>query len=157
VPIAASLALLIGLGAGVLLARTPWSQEPTALTLGEVAKGSALRDALETARSGVVRNGHLVVATFRDKRNRYCREIELISGTGNRPQAAGVACRSTQGAWIMEGAARLEIAGASEPSGGYTPSGAAEKDALSALLALLGAGTVMTTAEEGAALERGWR
>lgn len=156
VPLAASLALLVGIGAGLLLSRLGSSSSPDALALGTVAGDTALHRSLEQARSGEQRDGHVVVSTFRDKYGRYCREIELVKQADRQPFIVGVACRDGRSEWIVEGAARLAVIRQQPPGTSYTPSGASERDALEALLNLLGAGKVLSPQEEGAALSRKW-
>jgi hypothetical protein len=97
-----------------------------------------------------------ILATFRDRHARPCREIEVLPGGADlHARAAAVACRDAAGGWVVEGATRL--AGAPPaPGGQFHPSGVPEKDALEGLLAMLGAQRALSPAEEKALIERGW-
>lgn len=161
-PLAASVLLVIGIAAALL------GQQPAArlLALGPVPSAAPLAEALETKPSGMplaltsrTPEGldHLmVVATFRDRKQRICREIEALD-PNMQPQIAGVACRDpANGTWIVEGSAR--IASTVPPSGrDFTPSGADQKDALDGLLTVLGAARALPVEEEQALLARGWK
>jgi hypothetical protein len=164
-PLAASVALAVGITAGVFLARQP-GHSPGELALGLVPGGSALHRLLESHPSGSVLEierpleaaGRLsVVATFRDQHARACREVELLRpGTDQQAGAAAVACRDALGRWVVEGATR--VAGAPQATGRqFEPSGVPEKDALDALLTMLGAQRALGPAEEKALIDRGWK
>lgn len=155
-PIAASLALLVGLGAGYLANRGTPARDGYQLALGAVDKSGPLADALERTPSGSTTGRHVVVATFRDKQDRACREIELLeTAQPRRPEVAAVACRGRDGTWTVEGAAR--VAAAAPAGKAMEPSGVAERDALDGLLNMLGAKPVLSPAEERALIERGWK
>jgi Putative zinc-finger len=162
-PLAAGLALAIGVTAGVYLGRQP-AQAPGELALGIVPGDSTLHRLLEGHPSGSSLNiGQAqarrlgIVATFRDRHARPCREVEVLpTGTDAQALAAGVACRDAGGRWAVEGATRL--AGAPQaPGGQFEPSGVPEKDALEGLLAMLGARRALSAAEEKELIERGWK
>lgn len=155
-PLAASLALLVGLAAGYLASGGSTSRSADQFALGAVSRSAPLADALERRPSGSTSGRHVIVATFRDKQDRACREIELL-GTTQPPRAeiAGVACRGRDGTWTVEGAARL--AAPAPARDGIEPSGVAERDALDSLLNMLGAKPVLSPAEEKALIERGWK
>ena len=154
-PIAASLALLVGMGGGYLLSRGV-STGTSELALGAVAPSGPLADALEHRPSGSTTGRISIVGTFRDKNDRPCREIEVFSGaTPPRPELAGVACRSRNGVWTVEGAVRIAVA---PPAGTqFEPSGVPESDALSGLLDMLGAKPMLAPTDEKALIERRWR
>jgi len=162
-PLAASVALLIGIGTALLLRELPTAQM---ITLGPVEPTTPLAQMLETKASGVAvarpRRGaedgeHLmVVATFRDRKARICREIEVL-GANMQAKYAGAACRDpVGGTWIIEGMARIA---STLPShrGDFVPSGSDEKDALDGLLAILGASKALTAEEEQRLIAGGWR
>jgi hypothetical protein len=162
VPLAASLALAIGIAAGLMLAR---QTEPASigLALGTVPRESPLHRLLDHALSGQIQEmgssdgRHAVLATFRDRGGRPCREIEVLPPeTGLQPIAAGVACRAADGGWVVEGAVSLAHA-AGTGAQHYEPSGVTEKDALEGLLNLLGAQAALSPEEERALVQRGWR
>ena len=162
-PLAASVALLIGIGSALLLRELPTAQM---ITLGPIEATTPLAQVLETKASGVTvaRPGgsaqeaeHLmVVATFRDRKARICREIEVLDAS-MQAKYAGAACRDpTGGTWIIEGMARIA---STLPShrGDFVPSGTDEKDALDGLLAILGASKALTAEEEQRLIAEGWR
>lgn len=164
-PLAASVTLAVGITAGVFLGRQA-GQPPGELALGLVPGGSALHRLLESHPSGSTLEierprqaaGRLsVVATFRDRHARACREVELLPrGTDQQAVAAAVACRDAGGRWVVEGATL--VAGAPQaPDQQFEPSGVPEKDALEALLTMLGAQRALSPAEEKALIERGWK
>lgn len=162
--IAASVAMLIG---AMFYWSIPGSRHEIAagLTPGPVLPTSELAGVLETKRSGdPVRIGmpsdverHLMVAaTFRDRNARICREIEMLDAD-LAPRLAAVACRSAgNGTWHVEGV----VAIARAPTGNdasYTPAGASEKQALDALMALLGAKEAVRPDEEQNLIGRAWK
>ena len=162
---AASLGLAIGVAASFIFGQQP-GQAFGELALGEVPRESQLHRLLENTPSGRIleidgsggsARRHAVVATFRDRHARACREVEVLPpGTDPQPVAAGVACRRTDGGWVVEGAVRL----ADAPSAGgqqFEPSGVLEKDALEGLLTMLGAQAALSPGEERALMQRGWR
>ena len=139
--IAASLALAVGLSAGLFLSSgAPTSQGP-ALT-------AEMRDRLDTLPSGAqaefAGGGRLtIVASFTDGAGAFCREYDT-QGAG----AAGyvsVACREGD-AWDL----RFAIA-TSGGTGGYTP--AASLEALDAFYAATGASQPLAAEEEQRFLE----
>ena len=165
IPIAATLALAIGIGTGLFLGRqsTPAADE---LALGPVSAEDPLHRLLESHPSGRFlevdgSQGRVrrlsVVATFRDRHARACRELEVLpAGTDQQPLAAAVACRRAQGGWVVEGAARLAAA-PSATGQDFGPSGVLEKDALDGLLAMLGAQAALSAEEEQGLMQRGWK
>lgn len=166
---AASLALVAGL-AGFLAGRASApSSASSLLALGRVPADNALARLLETRPSGssiafgespgsrAAALSAQVVATFRDRSGRVCREIEVGAvGSADTPQMVGIACRGTAGEWLVEGAVRVISAGTA-PASSYKPSGASGSDALEGVLQGLGAGTALTTVDEQQLLSRGWR
>ena len=157
-PLAASVALLIG-AAATLLRDLPAAQS---IALGPVPTATPLAELLETKASGTAtgrtKGGEhlMVVATFRDRNARICREIEALDAN-MQPTLAGAACRDpASGTWVVEGVARVASAPVSQ-SGTFLPSGTDEKDALDGLLALLGAGKALTADEEQRLIAEGWR
>ena len=161
-PLAASVLLVVGITAALL------RQQPAAqlMALGPVPSADPLAEILETKPSGTPLalasrtpeglDRLMVVATFRDRKERICREVEALD-PNMQPQIAGVACRDpANGTWIVEGSAR--IASTAPPSGrDFTPSGADQKDALDGLLTVLGAERALPVEEEQALLARDWK
>jgi hypothetical protein len=164
-PLAASLALAVGLAAGAFLGHR-LAQPTGELALGVVPGESVLHRLLERYPSGStleirgargVARRVGVVATFMDRHARPCREVEVTpAGTDPHPVAAAVACRDAAGRWLVEGATRL--AGTPLATGSqFEPSGVPEKDALDGLLTLLGAQRALDHHEEKALIEGGWK
>ncbi|MFM9848701.1 MAG: anti-sigma factor family protein [Hyphomicrobiaceae bacterium] len=163
-PLAAAFVLALGIGAGLFFARQP-AQTLEQLPLGPVRAESQLHRLLESYPSGRFveidrESGHAgrlgVIATFRDRNGRACREVEVLpAGTDQQPLAAGVACRRTHGGWVMEGAARVAQA-PSATGQDFEPSGVSEKDVLDGLLGMLGAQAALSPEEERALIQRGW-
>jgi hypothetical protein len=164
-PLAAALALAVGITAGFVLGRQP-VQPPGQLALGPIPAGSTLHLLLEGHPSGssleiVGSRGAAgrfsVVATFRDRHARACREVELLAPDSDQQAVmAAVACRHAVAGWVVEGATRL--AGAAQTAiQQFEPSGVPEKDALEGLLTMLGAQRALSPAEEKGLIGRGWR
>lgn len=98
----------------------------------------------------------MVAGTFRDRNARICREVELLDAA-LVPRIAAVACRiPPTGIWNVEGTA---VIAQNDQGGGTTfaPAGAPEKDALAALMSMLGAKTALEPAEERALIGNGWK
>jgi hypothetical protein len=164
-PVAAALALAVGITAGALLG-TRTLQAPEQVALGPVNAGSALHRLLERHPSGTILGFDgsqaasqrlSVVATFRDRHTRPCREIEVLrAGAGQQAVAAAVACRDAAGRWVVEGATLVADA-TPATDGQFQPSGVSEKDALDGLLTMLGAQRALSSEEEKALIAHGWR
>lgn len=154
--IAAALALMIGGSAGFLAGRDV-GRSGLDVALGALPDGSALAQVLETRPSGSTVDRISVVASFRDRNARLCREFEWLAPADRHATAiaAAVACRDAGGRWTVEGAARLAVAEATTKD--FRPSGVPERDALDSLLTLLGAQPVMSPAEETALIANGWK
>lgn len=157
-PLAASIALVIGLAAGFLSSRggAP-TQDIAGIVLGPLGAETLISRVLDTSTSGTTTDRIAIVATFRDRGGRVCRELELLSGSSrdSAPEVAAVACRGPNGTWAVEGAAR--IARAQAAGSGFEPSGVRERDALQGLLDMLGAGAALSPQEERTLIDRGWR
>lgn len=129
---AASLALAVGLAAGLALRSGPGA-ETAAPTLAAL-EASGVADALSRLEAGAsvtVAAGDLsVIASFRTQDGAFCREFELASADAT---TVGVAC--AQGpAWAL----RFAVATGAPDEESYVPAGALE--ALDAWLAGIGAG-----------------
>lgn len=165
-PLAASLVLVVGLAAALWNQQIFSGSQKQAIALGPVPAATSLADVLEKRPTGVpvALTGNklqdaehlMVLATFRDRKARICREIEALD-KNMQPQLAGVACRDpANGTWIVEGTARIAVSPPSG-SGDFVPSGAEEKDALDGLLGVLGATKALSTEEEQRLITQGWR
>ncbi len=152
--IAASLALVVGLGAGGLLETEP--APGMIAVLGDAPTDGPLHAALETLPSGTEsEDGVLPMLTFRDAEGRFCREFEVV---GELPQEIefGIACRTPADAWHVE-----IVVAAPVPEAGSGPDfrpaeGAPASDALEAMLDALGFELPLLPDEEATLLEGGW-
>jgi hypothetical protein len=98
----------------------------------------------------------MAAATFRDRNARICREVELLDST-LAPRMAAVACRdAATGTWTVEGTAVIAQQGPPEGSK-FAPAGAPEKDALAALLSMMGAENTLPPHDERRLLDSGWK
>lgn len=144
--LAASIALVVGLGVGATLF-APAAPERPALDVGPT--GAAVAAALETAPSGAAEAGVRPLASF-EVGDGVCREFETTSA-----DATGIACRES-GGWRVVG---LFDRAPERPAGaeGYAPAAGAGPDAASILLDTFGAGPALGPAEEADRIARGWR
>jgi hypothetical protein len=136
VALAASLALAVGLSAGLLLSPRPPAPDGPALT-------ADLRDRLDTLLSGdkeVLVDGRnlSVIASFTDGSGAFCREYEI--GTHGATVYVSVACRDDAD-WSLRFATTKP-----EQSGDYAP--AASLEALDAFYATTGASQPLSPEEE---------
>jgi hypothetical protein len=165
-PLAASVLLVVGLAAALYIRTMPTTSPAQMISLGPVAPATQLSEVLEKHASGAPaalrgREGQgaehlMIVATFRDRKARICREVEMLD-ENMQAQIAGVACRdSARGTWIVEGTARIAASPAASGSD-FVPSGAEEKDALEGLLGVLGATNALPIEEEQRLIAQGWR
>ena len=165
--IAAAASVALGI---VVLAQ--WHLGPPSTTVagdfatGPVAPGSTLASVLERHPSGepvvldqptgITQMHVMAAATFRDRNARFCREVELLDST-LAPRKAAVACRdATTGTWTVEGTA---VIAQQDPAGGskFAPAGAPAKDALAALLSMMGAEKTLPPDDERRLLDSGWK
>jgi hypothetical protein len=140
-PLAAAMALTVGLAAGRLAA--PDGADPLAAVLERTPAGT----------SAVLADGRSVtpVATFRDRSGRWCRAFDA---TGEGDGTTGAACRETDGTW------RLALLVPDRPvaAQGDTYAPAGEEPALGdALIAGLRAGEPLAADAERELIGRGWR
>lgn len=156
--LAASIALVIGLAAGLGAGGMLWQQEdggPMIAAPGPARSGEPLHTALETLPSGSVSDsGVRPMLTFRDAEGRPCREFEIVDALP-RGLELGIACRNPAGDWhvhILVAAPQPEVL----PETGFTPAAGPAGDALGAMLDALGAGLPLTPQEEGRLRDEGW-
>lgn len=157
--LAASLALVVGMGAGALW----WGGEGgtvatggTIAALGGAPIGGPLHQALETEASGTLTtDGVRPMLTFYDDSQRVCREFEVV---GELPSALelGIACRSPSGSWDVE---IVVTAGSVEApqDGGFATASGPGGDALEAALDGMGAGVPLAPGDEARLIEDGWQ
>lgn len=145
-PLAASVALAVGLGAGLMLAPNT-DGAPGGIEIARLADPQIIA-ALDTVPSGddlVLASGARVapIATYFDGRQALCREFEFDRADGIT--IVSVACQS-DGQWDVQ----LAIAAAPADDTGYAP--ASSLDALNAYLTASDAGAPLSLEAEAEAL-----
>lgn len=132
-PLAASVALIIGIGGGIGLSNFTAPSAPSVIAAGTIPEPSLLHAALERSPSlqtleevsedGLTKNQIEPLLSFVDKNDRHCREYRIIgSSAGGIQDLTGVACRSDGGAWTQQIAVVQEVPGSSvyRPAAGQT-------------------------------------
>ncbi|RMD89437.1 MAG: hypothetical protein D6807_03685, partial [Alphaproteobacteria bacterium] len=157
--LAASIALLVGFGAGFLLHARFGTGAPAsaiaAASLGEVDRSQPLFGVLETTPSGTqkVLAGLGIEASptlsFRAKDGRYCREIVV---TGRKLARRGLFCRTPGGAW--QALAMVTAPAADETT--YAPAADPATVLLDRSISDLIAGAPLDAAEERRLIAEGW-
>lgn len=155
--LAASVALLIGGTAGLMLGQSKGPAAPAslaALSVGGVPL--VLAEALDTAPSGTIRGDVQPLASFPLPDGGACREFEVMSPADRAaPTAFGLACNRGEG-WRVVIAATVEAPG-STAEGSFAAASGTALDAAAMALDALGAGSALDPAAEAAAIARGWR
>lgn len=129
-PLAASVALLVGIGGGIGLSNFTAPSAPAVVAAGTIPGGSALYAALESTPSleaveevsqdGLTRNRIEPQLTFVGSDGRYCREYRVMTQTAAATQDLnGIACRATDGTWTQQIAVTQEISSGTD----YRPAG----------------------------------
>ena len=162
--IAASVALLIGVGLGWTLQPkgnlSPGAQSVIAFGERGLTAQGALRQLLETVQSGTtiatVSNGHTwqlkASFTFRSLGGASCRRYEMAEAT-NAP-FAGYACRGDDGQWLVQ--AHLRSEGSTNNSKVFVPSAGLSDAALDAAIDAARDGDVLDFAQENKLIENAW-
>lgn len=150
--IAASLALVIGLGLGGGFDGAP---DRVVAALGNAPQDGPLHAALETLPSGSTSEaGVQPMLSFRDGNGRVCREFDVA---GELPEELefGIACRTPTGQWHVEIVVAAPI---TEPGpDGFRPASGAGGTALDAMLDALDAGPSLAPEAEADLLQKGWQ
>lgn len=147
-PLAASVALVIGGLAGFYIANMPGEDATAGLQIAQFNQ-PGLIDALHVVPSGsditLPSTGDRLrmIATFRDIDDALCREFEVDQD--NRSTVVSVACRMTD-SWEV----RFAVAAASGSPDGYAP--ASSLQSLEAYLSAISAGDPLSQSDEKAAL-----
>ncbi len=154
VPLAASIALAVGIAGGWTLSTQTVTPEDTGMLLGSIGTESALHAALERTPSGqaVAWDGGSItpLLTFRDNDSRFCREYQA-TGSGSDQGSIGIACRG-DARWQ----ARFAIAARTAGNGAFQPaSGGVES--LESFVGGLMADLPLDAEAEAAALAAGWK
>ncbi len=158
--LAASIALLVGFGAGLLAAAQFGAAAPAsaiaAASLGEIASDQPLFRVLETTPSGTRKPlaGLDLEATptlsFRAKDGRYCREIVVM---GHDLARRGLFCRTGAGTWR----ALATVAAPGPDETAYAPAADAGAALLDRSISELISGAPLDAAAERRLIEQGWR
>lgn len=154
-PLAASLALAVGLAAGLAWDRVAGSGGTSGnlLAAGPVASdsllhraldGSASYDALEDAKGSVT-----PLLSFRDARGHFCREYQAVDAG---KAVAGLACKS-DGSWLATAVVAFPDASGSD----YTTASGPAAELLSSLLQQEMQGEPLTPEEERQAIGNAWQ
>lgn len=169
-PLAAGLALVVGLATGWSLFSgrqigsggasdgtdvvVALGAVPATSDLARVLETRASHDAVDVRFEGQPHRA-AVVATFKDGRGRYCREVDLTTSDDiGRVVGQAVACRSGPARWTIEGATRI----ASLPAGTTVkPASGKTQSPIEGILAGLAAAPPVSPAEEAALLSGGWQ
>lgn len=156
--IAAAILLSVTAAAVYLAWRTGgWRAREPVTALMQIGPGTALNGVLESSPSAQVINvpaeGAAVraVLTFRAKDGRYCREFEILAGSGG---STGIACRD-EGEWRAE--VLLSAAAAPTDSSYYAPAGGSDEPAVAEVAEHLMQGDPLNAQEEARLLASGWR
>lgn len=167
---AASIALIIGVGGGYLASlgsrQAPDGSTQEPLRLGAVDPSGAVFDLLEERRTGevvaikgdssIARNV-VVIDTFKDKLGRYCREFEAAETSSPHALDVAIACREHSG-WTIQAAVRLARQADTSPDGAFKPAtGAGELAAIEGLGRIVGVERNLTADEEATALASDWK
>lgn len=157
--LAASVTLAIGGVLGYLVAPQGGAPEAGLLaSIGGVAPGSGLHDALEAAPSGTARAiasglSATPVLSFESRDGAYCRELAIAGAGGS---AAALACRRDDG-WQVEALSFLSGPSQNDgrPGGEFRPAARASS-AIDAAVDERIVGDPLDAAAEAALIERGW-
>jgi hypothetical protein len=156
--IAAGVVLCVTVGASYLAwraASAPTRQPVTSVM--RVDPNTALHGVLESTPSAEVVNvpaedaAVRAVLTFRSKDGRFCREFEILAGSGG---STGIACRD-HGEWRAE--VLVSTAAASSDGTSYTPAGQSDERAVAEVAERLIRGDPLSAQEEARVLAGGWR
>ncbi|WP_282606018.1 hypothetical protein [Pelagibius sp. Alg239-R121] len=129
-PLAASVALIVGIGGGLGLSNFTSPSAPSVVAAGTIPEQSLLHAALERTPSlealeevsedGLTSNRIEPQQTFIDTNQRYCREYRIIGKTTFGVQdLMGVACRTDSGSWTQQIAVSQQVS----TSTNYQPAG----------------------------------
>lgn len=161
--IAASIALFVGIGAGMQLTAPQNGDTSTYVTLqtaGLITPASPLYNVLENTPSlttatlaGANDTAATPVMSFRAKEGTYCREFTVISGPAH---SRNVACRANNG-WLIKIAVATAGAGLAAPTGdGFVPASSAEDALMDNVILDLMVGDALDGALEKTLIDRGW-
>lgn len=153
-PLAASIALAVGIAGGWTLSSQTVTPEDPGMLLGGISMESRLHAALEGTPSGqaLAWDGGAItpLLTFRDTDGRFCREFQATGSAGGQG-SIGIACRG-DGQWQGEFAIAAQAAG----SGNFQPASGG-MESLETFIDELMADMPLDAEAEAAALAAGWK
>lgn len=163
-PLAASVALIVGIGGGLGLSNFTAPSAPEVVAAGTIPPSSALHAALEqtpslqtleeVSQDGLTKNQIEPLFTFVDTNDRHCREYRIIgSNTGGTHDMTAVACRSGQGVWTQQIAVVQEV----PANGSYSPASGEAYGALESFLNEFMKDEPLDDAAEARLLDSGWQ
>ncbi|TQV83124.1 hypothetical protein [Denitrobaculum tricleocarpae] len=163
-PLAASLALIIGIGGGFGLSNFTAPSAPDVIAAGTIPQSSVLHAALERSPSlqsleevsgdGLTKNQIEPLLSFVDNNDRHCREYRITSSNVSGSQdLTGVACRGDDGAWTQQIAVVQEI----PASGGYSPASGQTDSVLESFLNGIMKDEPLDDEAEARLLDSGWQ
>ena len=98
--------------------------------------------------------GHItLVATFRDREGRYCREYDYGAAAPGTASVTGIACRDGAGAWRVEVAVLTQNEAVAT---GYVPASDEAHRAIDAFVRDRASGAPLDAASEAKAIAGGW-
>ncbi len=167
-PLAASLALVIGTAVGYRLQPDADSALVTGNSLaGRIALESPLHRVLETKTSGeplewATDDGASARAqaqlTFKSPQGRYCRQYRVsVTGAAQAGATAGIACRSSEGGWHSEIVVSVPADVDAPPRDSFVAAGGRGIEALDRFIEPMMVDPALGAAEESRAIDLGWR
>lgn len=155
-PLAASIALVVGYAGGILSGTSQRSAEQAALWAAKIEAGSALYGLLERSESGTSRRvadgqDAEVRLSFMARDNSLCRELTV--GSASQTSHA-VVCRGEDNQWQVRLATLSRGSAADNQS--YQTASAGEDEAFGAAVDVMMAGDALTAEQERERIERGW-
>jgi hypothetical protein len=157
--IATAVVLSVAVSASYLARRAGNEPAEHLLTgLTQIGRDTPLYGVLESTPSAEVINvpaedaAVRAVLTFRAKDGRFCREFEVLAGSGDG--STGIACRDKEG-WRAE--VLLSAAAAPTDSNYYTPASGSDQPAVAEVVERLIEGDPLSAEEEANVLARGWQ
>ena len=165
-PLAASLALVIGTAVGYRLHPVSTSGGGDGFT-GRIALESPLHRLLETRTSGEPlewaadegsRARALAQLTFKSADGHYCRQYRVsVAGPSRAGATAGIACRSPEGGWRQEIVVNVPADSGAPSPGSYVAAGGRGVEALDRFIEPMMVDPALGADEETRAIDLGWR
>jgi hypothetical protein len=158
--IVASVALLIGAGAGYLATNIT---QPDRKHYSMILNGGDFNRGLETTASGhffAIEDREIQVmpvATFLDKSNRYCRQYDVVTRQDeNMRISQGIACRNKSGKWLTMVSINSHPSDPlpTDTNSGYIPAG--EDDLIDIIFSRIMTSPPMALERESELIDRAW-